>query len=43
MRTVAALLLTALLLAGCVDDDGESINPRLPDPPPTAPTAPTAP
>ncbi|MGQ0466850.1 MAG: hypothetical protein ACT4QG_16185 [Sporichthyaceae bacterium] len=35
MRRLVAVLAVALLLGGCTDDDGESINPRVPDPVPT--------
>jgi hypothetical protein len=38
-RTALAALLLAVVLTGCTDDDGEAINPRMPDPTP-APAAP---
>lgn len=31
-RVAALVVLAACLLAGCADDDGELINPRMPDP-----------
>lgn len=41
-RAVMAAALLVAVLAGCADDDGEAINPRMPDPtpPPAAPAAP---
>lgn len=35
-RRFAAVLVAALLLGGCTDDDGESINPRVPESVPSA-------
>lgn len=35
-RRCAAVLVLALLLGGCTDDDGESINPRTPESVPSA-------
>ncbi len=35
-QAALAAVVVAVLLTGCADDDGESINPRVPEPAPTA-------